>query len=148
MHRKIIGVASGGALVLSILTLGVTSASATSASSVSCKSLSGNIATTIKVANCSPASTTYKTGSAKASAVTSGGSIKWAPSGKTTIISKPTVVSKGQGGCSAGQTEYDATAKVTGGTATYTKKGDAVKGRVCVDASGNLSLVKNTTFTL
>ena len=35
-----------------------------------------------------------------------------------------------------------------GGTATYTKKGDTFKGRVSVSATGKLSLVKGTTFTL
>jgi hypothetical protein len=147
MHRKLIGVATGATLVLSMLTIGVSTASATS--SVTCKSLKGTISTSITVGTCTPTTAGYTTATAKSSAVTNGGTLKWAPSGKTTIISKPTVTPKGQGSCPAGQAEYDAVSKVTGGTATYTKKGDVVKGRVCLNPStGALTLVHGTTFSL
>jgi len=147
MHRKLIGVATGATLVLSMLTIGVSTASATS--SATCKVLTGTISTSVTVKTCSPTNAAYASATAKASAITNGGTLKWAPSGKTTIISKPTITAKGQGACPAGQAEYDAVAKVTGGTATYTKKGDVVKGKVCVvPSTGKLSLVKGTTFAL
>ena len=96
MHRRLLSVASGAAFVLSIVAMGVGTASATS--SVTCKSLSGTITTTVTIGTCTPASTTYKTATAKSTLIASGGAIKWLPSGKTTILSKPTVTAKGQGG--------------------------------------------------
>ena len=90
----------------------------------------------------------YKTASAKSSALATGkGTLTWLPSKKTTIVSG-SVASKGQGGCAIGSTEYDLSGTVTGGTATYTKKGDTVKGRACLSATGALSLVPGTSLTL
>jgi hypothetical protein len=118
-------------------------------SSVTCKKVSGTIKTSFIISSCLPANPKDVTASAPISALATGkGTLIWSPSKQTTMIStKPTV--KGQGGCGTGNTEYDVLGTVTGGNSTYTKKGDVVKGRACVNGKTfALSLVPGTVLSL
>ena len=146
MFRKLLGAASGAALVLSVVTIGVGTASGTS--SVSCKSLSGSLTGNTTISKCSPFNAQYKSATAKSTTVANGGASKWSPSGKTTVIAKPTATKVSPNKCPVGSTEYKVTSKVTGGTATYTKKGDAVSGLICLSGTGHISLLPGTTFKL
>jgi len=77
----------------------------------------------------------------------SGGTITWKKHKGTTTFSA-TVTSPGQGACSAGSTEYDATGTVTADTSGKVTVGGAVSGQACVSGTGKVSLVKHTVFTL
>jgi hypothetical protein len=117
------------------------------ATGVSCKKVSGKITGTVSISTCSPVVTGYTTLSGQATKLVAGGTLTWAPNKKTTII-KDTATQKGTG-CKAPAKEYDVTGSVTGGTATYTKKGDIIKGRVCVNTTlGTVALVPGTSITL
>ncbi len=146
MFRKLLGAASGAALVLSIAAIGVSTASATS--SVTCKSLTGTLSGNTTISRCTPVNAQYKSATAKTTTVINGGASTWSPSKKTTIIAKPTATKVSPNKCPVGSTEYKVTSKVTGGTATYTKKGDAVSGLICLSSTGNVSLLPGTTFKL
>jgi hypothetical protein len=113
-----------------------------------CKKLTGTATSTFTISSCSPVNASYKSATAKSTALATGkGTLTWSPSKKTTAISA-TITSKGKGGCAVGSNEYDVSGTVTGGTATYTKKGDSVKGRACLSPTGALSLVPGTSLTL
>jgi hypothetical protein len=133
-------------LVAATLALGAMTGAAYAVTHATCKKASGTVSGNITIGSCSPINAQYKTASAKATSLQSGGTLVWAPSKKTTVF-KGTATSKGQGGCAVGSTEYDFSGTVTGGTATYTKKGDIVKGRACLTGV-NISLVPHTSFTL
>ena len=129
-------------------TLVATSSPAFAASSITCKKLSGTITGTITISKCKPKAPKGekdKTLSGQAANLAAGGTLTWAPSGKTTIVGSPNTTSPGQGACKAGSTEYDSTGTVTGGTSTYTHAGDAFSSKDCVDGSGNITLLKGTT---
>ncbi len=135
-------------LVAATLALGAMTGAAFAVTHATCKKLSGSATSSFTISTCSPTNAQYKTASAKSSTLASGGgTLTWAPSKKTTVI-KGTVTNKGQGGCAVGSQEYDLSGTVTGGTATYTKKGDIVKGRACLSPTATLSLVPGTSLTL
>ncbi len=119
------------------------------ATGVACKSVTGKISTTFKISACTPANAQYVSASAPTKSLTTGtGTLKWLPSNKTTIIATKPAVAK-VNGCKAPAIEYDVAGTVTGGTATYTKKGDIVKGRACINtALGTITLVPGTSLTL
>jgi hypothetical protein len=148
MKRFGVGAAAMTAMVISAsLAMVAMSGAAYALSSVSCSTVSGTITTAFKISNCAPKNTLYVSASAPISSLATGkGTITWLPSKKTTIIST-THTTKSPGGCGTGGTEYDIKGTVTGGTATYTKKGDVISGRACVKGS-NLSLVPGTKLTL
>lgn len=78
-----------------------------------------------------------------------GGTITWKGHHKgTTTLGNVNFAPQGQGGCKTGQAEQDITGTVTANTSKAHILGTAISGRVCVDAAGNQSLVKHTTFTL
>jgi hypothetical protein len=76
-----------------------------------------------------------------------GGTLTWSTSKKTTIIAKPTVKAVSPDKCAKGSTEEKATGKVTGGTATYTKKGETFTASICISKAGALSLAPGTKAT-
>ena len=133
-------------LVATTLALGAMTGAAFAVTHATCKKATGTITGNITVGSCIPFNAQYKTASAKATSLQSGGTLKWSPSLKTTVFTGK-ATSKGQGGCAIGSTEYDFLGTVTGGTATYTRKGDTVKGRACLTGT-SISLVPGTSFTL
>ena len=139
----------GFAVPATVAVIGTSSQSAfATGSSVTCKSLTGNATGSITIAKCKPKNASYKSATGMGSSLATGGPLTWSPSGKTTIASL-TLSSPGQGACATGSTEEDATGTVSGGTAKkYTKKGDVVSVRACVDANGNVSLVPGTKVDL
>ena len=66
----------------------------------------------------------------------------------TTTLGNLTFTPQDPGACKTGSAEQDITGVVTADTSKANLVGTAVSGRVCVDASGNQTLVKHTTFTL
>jgi lysophospholipase L1-like esterase len=118
-----------------------------SKASVACSKLSGKTSTSIKLKTCTVLSKTNKTSSTAGTFITSGGSLTWAPSDQTTIVSVvPT--SPGQGACKKNTTENDLAGIVTGGTSTYTHIYDPVSIRVCVTKHGGVSLLPGTTASI
>ena len=114
----------------------------------SCAKLSGTITGTVTISTCSPKLATYASASAKSSSLATGGTLKWKTSGKTTIIAKPTLTTVATPNCTvAGSSEEKAVGAITGGTATYTKKGTTFRASVCISPSGALSLAKGTKAT-
>lgn len=112
------------------------------AGSIKCSKMTGNVGKKATLSGCSG-----NTGGAskpiKGTALATGGTIKWV-NGKATTVTL-TVKQKGTA-CAAGSTEYQAK-----GTVTKDTTGSAapkVKGSVCVDALGNLSLVAGTKLTI
>ncbi len=118
-------------------------------SSVSCKKLTGTVTGNITISKCKPKNSQYVSATGATSSLETGGPVTWSPS-KQTTSSSTTVSSPGQGACAAGSTEEDATGTVTAQSKhnKYTKVGDVVSLRVCVDGSGNISLVPNTKAEL
>lgn len=148
MRRFAVGTAVVTTLATAILALGALTGPAFAVSHATCKKLTGTVAGSFTITTCTPVSSLYKSATAPSSSLASGkGTLTWSPSKKTTTVSG-TVASKGRGGCALGSNEYDLTGTVTGGTATYTKKGDTVKGRACLSATGALSLVPGTSLSL
>ncbi len=113
-------------------------------SSVQCAKLTGTLNGAITVAKCAPASKGNK--SASSAALTS--TFTWTTSGQTTEESLNSPTSPGQGGCARGHVEYDISGTVSGGTSTYTVIGDVISARTCASKTGQLSLVRGTTFSL
>lgn len=116
-----------------------------SGSSASCKKVVGTVTGNITLSKCKPKNAQYVSASGMTSALATGGPVTWSPS-KQTTSSSTTVSSPGQGSCTAGSTEEDATGTVTAESKKnkYTHVGDIVSIRVCVDGSGNITLVPNT----
>jgi hypothetical protein len=111
---------------------------------IACKSMTGNIASNVTLKQC-----TGNTGKASkampATALASGGTIKW-KNGKTTTVTL--TVKQGPGTkCATGDTEYDATGKVTADTTGSTAKGHKVAAKVCVTPAGAITLVPGTKAT-
>ena len=150
MRRAILGM---GMLALPLSAAGVgvvaTAGSAGASAPVSCTTVSGQATPT--------GTLTFKGcggGLGKGTAIgelfpTGSGTITWKGHNKgTTTLENLNFAPQGQGGCKAGSAEQDITGTVTANTSKAHILGTAVSGRVCVDAAGNQSLVKHTTFTL
>lgn len=154
MRRILLAAAAVGALSIPASVAIVGNASpASAASSLSCKKLSGNATSTVTIKKCSPLTKAekklYKSASGSSAALANGGTITWSPAGTTTVISKPTVTSPGQGRCKKNNVEEDATGSVTGGTAAVTHAGDTFSADICLNTATNaISLVKGTTAEL
>jgi hypothetical protein len=112
--------------------------------SIKCSSLTGNISSTVTLAGC-----TGNTGKASmampATALASGGTINWV-NGKSTTVTL-TVKQKGTA-CPAGSSEYQATGKVTADTTGSATVGGAASAKVCVSATGAITLVPKTKATI
>jgi hypothetical protein len=136
---------------LSVATVGLAGTAGAATSSVTCTGLTGTISTTVTISKCTPSGGKgYKTASAPASSLASGGNLTWSKSKATTTIgdSSVKVVSPNKCGTS---TEYSFTGKVTAASTKGTgipKKGDAVKALACVSSAGAISLLPGTTMKL
>jgi hypothetical protein len=115
--------------------------------SVTCTKIGGNASTTLNLTTCTPLSSINKSASGPGSVVTSGGTLKWSTSGGTTIASW-TTSSPGSGACPSFNTEHELSGVVTGGTSTYTKKGDPVSIDLCQGPEGGLTIAPSTTAKL
>ncbi len=150
MRRILMSAAIGlaAAVPLSFAVIGTSSQSAFAGTpkSVSCKDLSGTTTGSITISKCKPKNASYKSASGLTSSLETGGNFTWSPSNKTSASDNTTVSSPGQGGCAAGSTEEDATGTVTSISKgnTYTPIGQVISLRVCVDGSGNITLVPGT----
>jgi hypothetical protein len=155
MRRLLTGAAVAVALSIpaSVAAVGVvSSAPAFASSSITCTSLKGTITGTVTIGKCTPSGGKgYKSASAPASSLASGGTLTWTKSGATTTVSL-SVTSPGQGGCKKGYVEEDATGSVTAASTTgagIPAVGDATSARACADISnGKITLVKGSTFSL
>jgi hypothetical protein len=123
-----------------------TPAGAASKSSVSCTALTGTTKGTVTVSKCTPASATNKTVTGTSLKLATGGTLTWAPSGQTTIVSKPKLTVGGKA-CAKGSTEEVATGSVTGGTSKYTKKGDVFSASVCLTGT-KVNILKGSKVLL
>ena len=137
----------------------VSSGSAFAASGITCKSLKGTISGKITIGKCTPApagaaAKGYKSASALATSLATGGTLTWSSSGATTTVSLSTTTpTPAQGGCKKGYTEFDATGTVTAASTTgvgIPAVGDTTTARACVDLTktGKITLVKGTAFSL
>jgi len=97
---------------------------------------------------CTPKNVSYVSATGTALAFLSGGLLTWSPSKKTTPLGKPTVKKVTPDKCAVGGTEYSYSGSVSGGTATYTKKGDVVTAKVCVTKLLAVSLLPGTKLAL
>lgn len=103
-------------------------------SSVSCAALSGTFATSITFAKCTPTSATNKTVTIGGTLLATGGKLTWHPSSKTTIVALAPA-SGGHNSCTGGQSEFDDTGVVTGGSSAYTHYFDKVSIKFCASMS-------------
>jgi hypothetical protein len=147
MRRVILGMAAL-AVPIAAATAGtvVTAGTAGASAPFTCTKVSGNVGTTITVKGCGGG---LGKGSATGATLASGGTIVWKGHNKgSTTVGNVSVTSPGQGACKAGSTEEDFTGTVTANTSHAKILNSTVSGKACVDASGNISLVKHTTLTL
>jgi hypothetical protein len=111
-------------------------AGAAGTSSVSCGKTAGSATGTITLGKCTPKSKTNKSASFSAGALQSGsGTVTWAKSGQTTVLSNVVANTVTPNLCKKGNVEYHATGNVTGGTSTYTHVGDAFTSTVCINTT-------------
>ncbi len=124
-------------------------ATTSSVSSVACKTLVGTASGNVTISHCKPHNAAYLSATGATTALATTGSVTWTPSNKKTKVSS-TFTSPGQGACALGSTEEDASGTVISQSVnnTYTEVGSAVSARVCVDASGNITLVPGTKAVL
>jgi hypothetical protein len=141
---RLVRVLASGALAgAGILAFAAPSSAA--ASGIACKSMTGNIAGNVTLKKC-----TGNTGKASqalpATALASGGTITW-KNNKTTTV-KLTVKNGPGTKCATGDSEYDASGKVTKDTTGSVKKGDKTVAKVCVSPAGAISLLPGTQATI
>jgi len=111
-----------------------------SASVQSCAKASGNASGNLVLTKCTGG---LGKGSAKATSLAAGGTIKWT-NGTTTFTGTPKA--SGRGVCPKGSTEYVFTGTVTADTSGKVKVGSHVLGKACLSAKGSISLVKHSKF--
>ena len=133
-------VASG--LLAGATVLAFTGPASATVTGIKCKVLTGNIATNVTLKRCKVGNTGGASKAMPATALASGGTIKWV-NGKTTTV-KLTVTQGSAANCAVGDSEYDAKGKVTADTTGSVKIGGAVSAHVCVAPSGAISLVPGT----
>jgi hypothetical protein len=116
-------------------------------SPVKCTTVNGTIDGDLTVANCTPSDTEVEaTILTIAIWVGNGGTLTW-NDGLTTVVSGTYTL--GGNACAVGELQINATGSVTGGTSTYTKRGDVVSGIGCVNFStGAVNLATDTTLEL
>ncbi|HXQ62310.1 MAG TPA: hypothetical protein VN796_08245 [Acidimicrobiales bacterium] len=135
----------------SAVTLGL-SGTAWAGGGTSCSTLTGNVTgTSGSLSGCTDTANTGGSGTFPISAFTSGsGTITWATGGTTTVTVTATVPKKDEkdphGSCAAGDTEFNVKGKVTGSTGVGSSVKGKIKGEVCLDASGNLSIEPGTVL--
>jgi hypothetical protein len=110
-----------------------------------CSKMSGTITSTVTLAKCT-GNTGTKSKPIKSTSLASGGTIKWV-NGKTTTVKLS--VKQGPGGaCPATSKEYIASGKVTADTTKSAKVGGPATAKVCVAASGAITLEPGTKAKL
>jgi len=117
------------------------------ASHVTCTQVKGTITGNITFKDCTPRSREKKATILTVSIwVGNGGTLTW-NGGKTTVVSGTYTL--GGNACAARDLQINVTGSVTGGTSTYTKKGDVVSGVGCVDLSTDVvDMAAGTSFKL
>ena len=148
MRRFPVAIALVAALAVpSAAVVGLSGTAGAAVLGTSCAKLTGNASTNVTLSACSPKLATYASATGKSAALLNGGTLTWSTSKKTTVIAKPTVTSVTPNKCASGSAEEKAVGKITGGTATYTKKGETFTAFVCVASTGALSLAPGTKAT-
>jgi hypothetical protein len=121
------------------------------ASSITCKGLTGKITGNVTISKCTPTGGAgYKTASAPAVNLATGGNITWKTSNATTTIGNA-VVSNPTNKCGTKGTEYSFTGSVTAASTVgkgIPKVGDAVSALACVSSTGAITLLPRTTMKL
>jgi len=135
--------------------VGVSSAASASPGTVTCGKITGTTsAMTIK--KCTPKNKADKTLSGVGTALASGGSLTWAPSGGKLTIARPTIggTTPAWGTCKVNTktqsqvTEIKASGRVLSDTSGYAAPGSTFKASVCLNSqTGKLSLAPGTTAT-
>lgn len=143
-QSRLARIVAGGALAgASVFAFAVPGSAA--APGIACKSMTGTIDTTVTLKKC-----TGNTGKASkplpAAALATGGTITWKNNQTTTV--KLTVTQGPGTKCATGSTEYDAKGKVTADTTGSTAKKHKVAAKVCVAASGKVTLLPGTQATI
>jgi opacity protein-like surface antigen len=121
---------------------------------ITCTGLKGTITTTVTISKCTPSGGKgYKTASAPATDLATGGNITWKSSGATTTIGDASVGGgTSQGSCKKGNIEYTFTGQVTAASTTGTgipAVGDPVSATACVETkNGKITLLKGTAMDL
>jgi hypothetical protein len=116
--------------------------------SVSCGVLSGSTYSSITLSSCTPTLRTNTSATAPGSFVTTGGSLTWHPSSKTTTTAIH-VSSPGRGQCAKGSVELVLLGVVNGGSSAYGGYFDKVSATLCqVPGSGKVTLLSSTRFLL
>ena len=146
--RKIMMVVAALAIPMSAATVGIIGIAgpAGASSPVTCTKVSGSLTGTVHFKGCS---TPFGKASAVGTSLATGGTISWAGKHPGSVSLAGSVSSAGQGICSSGSTEYDASDVVTavsGSAGSVVKVGDHGSGAFCVSKTGRLSLVKGTAF--
>jgi hypothetical protein len=153
--RRLLTVAAAAAALsipLSAATVGLAgTAGAAATSSITCKGLTGTITTTVTVSKCTPfGGKGYRTASAPAASLASGGNLTWSNSKATTTIGKTSAKVASPNKCTTG-TEYSFSGRVTAVSTHGTgipKKGDAVRASACVTSSGAVTLLPGSKMKL
>ncbi len=146
--RKIMMAAAALAIPMSAAAVGIVGASgiAGASSPVTCAKVSGSLTGTVHFKGCS---TPFANGNAVGTGLSTGGTISWAGKHPGTVSLSGSVTSPGQGICTTGSKEYDASDvvnAVTGSAASVIKVGDSGSGTFCVTKTGHLVLVKGSVF--
>jgi len=117
---------------------------------VACTSLAGNTSSTADLSSCAPMTTTGGSGSFPgnvfATHATSGdATVTWTATGSTSFHYTTSIPQSRGNKCGKGNTEAILHGSVTGNTpSTFTGVKGAVHAKVCIDSSGNLSLLKGS----
>lgn len=115
---------------------------------VSCGSISGSSFSSITLSACTPSVSSNTSASAPGSFVTTGGTLTWHPSSKSTTTAVH-VTSPGRGPCAKGSVELVLSGVVNGGSSPYAVYFDKVSATLCqIPGSGKVSLVTSTKFQL
>jgi len=124
---------------------GATAASATS--SLTCAKLKGTATGTVEISKCSVIKAdkkTFKDLNGSSIQLATGGTLTWASSGETVIVSEPVLTTPPTGTCKSKDSAFTATGTVTGGTSTITNVNDTFSATVCEATNGKISLAKGT----
>ena len=117
---------------------------------VTCTTLGGNTASTANLSSCSQMSTTGGSGSFPgtvfATHATSGNAtVTWTGTGSTSFHYTTSIPQSRGNKCGTGNTEAILHGAVSGNSpSTFTGVKGAVHAKVCIDSSGNLSLLKGS----
>jgi hypothetical protein len=138
------------ALAAPIMAASLAFAGPATAGAVVCTGLTGNASGTPppQVTGCNDTANTGGTGTSTGALAPPHATLSWASAGggTTTIKFTDKIVKKEK--CGAGSSEATIKGKVTGHTGSGSSVSGAVKATVCIDGSGNLSLLHGTTFKL